>query len=132
MLGRHDGAEGARFRRAWRALVAEYGQPARGSLLALEMGRVAVAYSNLLAASEALATVRRARATGRGRRPSERSVERCARRQGLADASYSQAIDKLGLMVAAVRAAHPRDPLDGMLEAMRREPVGRVPGEGAR
>ncbi len=111
MLGRHDGAEGARYRRAWKALVTEYGQPVRGSLLALEMGRVAVAYSNLLAASEALAVARRDRATGKGRRPSVARIEKLSRRHGLANKTYSEALDKLGEMVARHRSEPTADDL---------------------
>jgi hypothetical protein len=125
MLGRHDGAEGARYRRAWKALVAEYGQPVRGSLLALEMGRVAVTYSNLLAASEALAVARRARATGRGRRPSPAKIERLSRRHGLADRSYSEALEKLGEMAARHRPERTADDmLRELIENSQREQAG--------
>ena len=101
LLGRHDTADGRAYRRSWSALVAEYGQPPRGSLFALEMGRTAVAWSQLEAATLSLADVRQRRERGHGRRPSSRDVERAARRQGLADGSYASALDKLRAMVAA-------------------------------
>ena len=101
LLGRHDTADGRAYRRAWIALVAEYGQPPRGSLFALEMGRTAVAWSQLEAATLSLADVRQRRERGHGRRPSSRDVERAARRQGLADGSYASALDKLRELAAS-------------------------------
>jgi hypothetical protein len=106
MLGHHDGPEGAAFRRAWRALVGEFGPPPVGSLLAMEMGRVAVAHVNLVAATEALSSARRTRAIGRGRRPSPRHIERLNRRVGLCDGSYQMALDRLRELVAHHRDGH--------------------------
>jgi len=72
-----------------------------GSKLArLEASRVAAAWTNFEAATRALDAIRRVRASGRGRRPSARDVERAARRQGLADQSYSQALDRLRALAA--------------------------------
>jgi hypothetical protein len=103
-LGRHDGLEGAVFRRAWASLVGEFGQPEPRSLLRLEMARAAVACVNFEVATRALVDARRAREKGRGRRPSPRAIERLCRRQGLADGSYSQALDKLRELVAGRNA----------------------------
>jgi len=61
---------------------------------------------NLDAASRALEAVRRARENGKGRRPGSRDLERAARREGLADGGYSQALDKLRTLVGE------RKPLD--------------------
>jgi hypothetical protein len=90
LLGRHDGVDGRAYRRAWAALVAEYGQPAPGSLVRLEMGRAAVAWVNLQASTHALAAARRRR-----RRPSARDLERLRRRHGLDDLTYSGALGRL-------------------------------------
>jgi len=89
LLCDHSGRSGWAFRRALRC--------ARGGvrplqLARLEAGRVALAWVNLDAASRALEDARRARANGRGRRPGSRDVGRAARRQGLADQSYAQAL----------------------------------------
>lgn len=94
LLGLHDGRDGRAFRRAYAALEVALG-PFPPGLLRLEAGRVAVAWANLEAATRALAAARRARERGKGRRPSVRELERLARRQGLADQTYSQALDKL-------------------------------------
>ena len=98
LLGRHDGTRGRAYRRAYNALAAEFDL---GSALArLEAGRTAVAWTNLEAATESLEAARRAREEGRGRRPSPRAIERLARRQGLANADYSQALNQLRELVA--------------------------------
>lgn len=117
MLGKHDGADGRAYRRAWTALVGDFGQPARGSLLRLEMGRVATAWALLEAATRRLADARRLRDEGKGRRPSSRDVERAARRQGLADASYSQALEKLREL-ASERGNGAGDPLADVRRAV--------------
>jgi hypothetical protein len=97
LLGRHDGARGRAYRRAFNALAAEFDL---GSALArLEAGRVAVAWCNLEAATEALEAARQSRESGKGRRPSPREIERLARRQGLANADYSQALVQLRELV---------------------------------
>ena len=93
LLSRHDGAEGREYRRAYDALAEEF--DLRTPLLRLEAGRVAVAWCQLVATTKALSVAQRERRVGRGRRPGGREIERLARRQGLADGSYSQALDKL-------------------------------------
>jgi hypothetical protein len=93
LLGNHAGVEGASFRRAYDALVEELGPFSK--LQAFEASRVAFAWCNLEAASRALATARRARTHGRGRRPNVQAIERLARRQGLANADYAQALTAL-------------------------------------
>jgi hypothetical protein len=97
LLGRHDDARGRAYRRAYTALAAEF--DLASALARLEAGRVAVAWVNLEASSESLEAARRAREEGRGRRPSPRTIERLARRQGLANADYSQALSQLRELV---------------------------------
>jgi hypothetical protein len=98
LLGKHDGIRGKWYRECWVALIAEYGSLA--GLRRLEAGRVCVAWVQLRTATAALEDARRAAVEGRGRRPGPRDLERLARRQGLADATYSQALDKLGAICA--------------------------------
>lgn len=95
VLGKHDGWQGAIFRRGWRALVAEFGPPLPGSLFRLEMGRVAALYVTQECATRRLAEARQARASGRGRRPSEGRILRLEKRAGLADASFVGGLDRL-------------------------------------
>jgi hypothetical protein len=104
LLGDHSRLSGKVFRRCYDALGEEFDLSSR--LLQLEASRVALAWVNLDAASQALETIRRARETGKGQRPTTRDVERAARRQGLADTSYSQALSQLRSL------AGPRKPLD--------------------
>jgi hypothetical protein len=94
LLGRHDGAAGRAYRRAYDTLAAELG-PLTSSLLRFEGGRAALAMVNLEVASAALAAARRAREQGRGRRPSPREIERLQRRQALQDQTYSATVDRL-------------------------------------
>jgi hypothetical protein len=105
LLGSHSGARGRAYRRAFNALVAEF--DLASALARLEAGRVAVAWVNLEASSESLEAARRAREEGRGRRPSPRTIERLARRQGLADQSYAQALAALRELVGAQRPPAP-------------------------
>jgi hypothetical protein len=123
MLGKHHGADGRAYRRAWEALCLEFGHPEPKSLTRLEMGRVCVCWTALEAATESLANARQARAEGKGRRPSDRDIERLARRQGLADSSYAAALDKLREMVGprppATLAAELKRQGNGEPQAMR-------------
>ncbi|MBI4346857.1 MAG: hypothetical protein HY553_08375 [Elusimicrobia bacterium] len=105
LLGRHDGPDGRAYRRAYDALEADLG-PFASELVRFEAGRAAVTMVNLEGATKAQAAARRARESGKGRRPGPRDLERLARRQGLADATYSQALDKLREL--AQRNGHPR------------------------
>jgi hypothetical protein len=102
LLGRHDGRQGRAYSVAYADLVAALG-PFPTRLLRFEAGRVALARVNLEEASGALAALRHARATGRGRRPSTRDLERAQRRQALQDQSYSQALGALRELLAATR-----------------------------
>jgi hypothetical protein len=104
LLGTHEGLQGRAFRRGYDALVERFG-PFESKLLRLEASRVAAAWANLEDATRALADARRRRATGRGRRPASRDVERFARRQGLADGSYQLALNRLEQMVASTAPA---------------------------
>jgi hypothetical protein len=113
MLRTHDGELGRAYRRAWDALVNEFGPPAPRSLIRLEMGRVAVLWLAVEDATHALAKAQRSRDAGRGRRPGSRELERLNRRLGLADGSYSQALDKLRALIAGHRP--PGDPLTTLL-----------------
>ena len=101
LLGSHSGSRGRSYRRSYSALAAEF--DLTSPLAKLEAGRVAVAWTNLEAATESLEAARRAREEGRGRRPSPRTLERLARRQGLADTSYAQALNQLRELVGAHR-----------------------------
>jgi hypothetical protein len=94
-LADHRGADGWEFNRYIRAAKEIVG-PLNGSeSLRVEVERYAktgVAYEIATRAwSEAVAK----RETGRGRRPSARTVERCARRMGLADLSLKDATARL-------------------------------------
>jgi hypothetical protein len=98
--GRHyNAAEGWAYRRKYTVLEEELGPFT--ALQRDEAGRVAAAWVHLMAATAALSTARHVRAKGRGRRPSVQAIARLAKRQGLADASYSQALDKLRELVQA-------------------------------
>jgi hypothetical protein len=99
LLDRHDGAAGRAFRAAYDALVVDLG-PFRSRLARMEASRTAAAWVNLQVATSALTALRRQREQGRGRRPSAQAVERAARRQGLADQTYSQALDRLRELAA--------------------------------
>jgi hypothetical protein len=108
MLGNHQGRRGKWYREVWTALQAEFGH--LDGLRRLEAGRVALAWVQLRVATEAMEDARRRAVTGLGRRPGPRDLERLARRQGLADASYSQA---LAGFTERMRA-QPRKPKSGM------------------
>jgi len=95
MLVHHHGFAGKAFSRCYVALLEEYPQIQTSKLARLETSRVALAWVNLQLSTHALDEARWKRAHGRGQRPSTRDLERCARRQGLADGSYSQALDSL-------------------------------------
>ena len=101
LLGRHDGREGAAYHRAYVALQADLGP--FSPLSRLEAGRVAVAWVQLEATTRALVDAQRLRRLGRGRRPSAAAVERLARRQGLADNSYAQALERLRQLTSTKR-----------------------------
>jgi hypothetical protein len=88
----HRGPDGVAYRRYYAALAEEL--PLATPLLRLEASRAAMLGVLALNATRAL-TAAQAKARGNGRRPSPRAIERLARRQGLADGSYSQALDKL-------------------------------------
>ncbi|MBI4628066.1 MAG: hypothetical protein HY729_05105 [Candidatus Rokubacteria bacterium] len=94
LLPNNNSVEGRSYRQAYRVLVADLG-PLDTPLLRLEAGRVAVAFVNYEAATRALMEARQLRRQGRGRRPSPRDVERLSRRQGLADQTYTSALDRL-------------------------------------
>jgi hypothetical protein len=99
LLGKHNTVRGRWYGEAWAALREEFGELT--GLARLEAGRVAVAWVNWRVAAETLEAARRAREVGVGRRPSTAQLERLARRHGLADKSYRQAMDVL--RTAAVR-----------------------------
>lgn len=112
LLGHHDGVTGRAFRRAYDAFSLEF--DISSPLLRLEASRAAVAWANLEIATRALELARRKRATGAGRRPGARDLERAARRQGLADASYAQAVERLRELAA-------RRPALSLAERLSRE-----------
>jgi hypothetical protein len=100
MLGTHEGIDGKAYRRAWTALVAEFGSPPHQSLFRLEMGRCAAAWTTLEAAQRRLADARRRRDTLKSHRPTESMILRLEKRAGLADESYGRAVDRLRELVA--------------------------------
>jgi len=97
-LGTHAGIEGRLYRRAYEALEAELGP--FSAFGRLEAGRVAALYVQLQAATTALVQAQRARRMGKGRRPNVHQVERLARRQGLVNGDYNQALTRLQELVA--------------------------------
>jgi hypothetical protein len=101
IMGRHNGRRGRMYRQAYSVLLTEF--DLTSPLAQLEAGRVAVCWVNLQTSTESLELARRAREVGRGRRPSLHTLERLARRQGLADTSYSQALNQLRELVGAHR-----------------------------
>ena len=115
LLGKHQGKPGRAFRLCFDALGETFDLSTK--LARLEASRVALAWVNVIEASQELQNLRRRRSTGSGRRPSVRDIERAARRQGLADASYSQALDKLRALVGT-RPHIPSTP-GALLTAMR-------------
>lgn len=119
LLGNHGGAIGKAYRRVYDALEAELGPFT--PLARLEAGRAAAAWVQLEAAQRALVTAQRTRSTGRGRRPSPREIERLARRAGLADGTYSAALDKLREMTRSSRNGGP-PPIADLVAAQRGAP----------
>jgi hypothetical protein len=99
LLGRHHGAAGAAFRRHWFALVAEYGQPARGSLIAMEMGRVCVALVRVEAAEHAWLVAQEQRARSKGRRATSATVARLQKRASIEQAGVTAMLDRLRTLV---------------------------------
>jgi hypothetical protein len=93
LLGSHAGAEGKRYRALYDALEAGLGP--FSELRRFEAGRVAAAGVELQAATATLNAARRDRRLGKGRRPNLQQIERLARRAGLADGSYSTALERL-------------------------------------
>jgi len=87
--------------------------------LRLEASRVAALHVLAINATKALLDAQRLRATGKGRRPNAHAIERLYRRQGLADQSYSQALDKLREM-ASQRPRISSTP-DDLLDAISKE-----------
>jgi hypothetical protein len=67
------------------------------------------------AASEALEAARQSRESGKGRRPSVHQIERLARRQGLANGDYSQALGQLRQLVER----HAQNGHGGLTAALR-------------
>jgi hypothetical protein len=101
LLTRHDGVEGAAFRRAYADLAEEF--DLSSSFLRFEAGRVAALRCQLEFATRALVAAQRARRVGRGRRPNADKIERLSRRQGLADGSYSQGLARLEQLAPRAR-----------------------------
>jgi hypothetical protein len=115
LLSDHNTVEGRHYRRAYVALETEYG-PFRTDVVRFSAGRVALLEVSLTASSRALDAARRQRAIGKGRRPSERQLERLARRVGLDDGSYQAALDRLREMATRTD----RTPTIAELAAKRR------------
>ena len=110
LLASHAGAAGKRYRECWVALLQEFGE--LGGLRRLEAGRVCSLWVQWRASMDAWHRAQRAREKARGRTHSVAAVERLARRAGLADGSYSQALDRLRLLVAATASKRKPSPAD--------------------
>ncbi len=110
----HRGPDGVALRRFYAALAADL--PLDTPLLRLEASRVSTLGVLALNATRALTAAQQARATGKGRRPSPREIERLARRQGLADTSYSQALAALRELATTTRARVPASPAELLKE----------------
>ena len=120
MLACHRSPDGAQYRRAYEALEREHG-PFTSEIVRFAAGRVALLQVNLTASARALDAARRARERGKGRRPSERRIERLARRVGLDDGSYQAALDRLRELVA--KNGHGQD-IASQLARLQREQAG--------
>jgi hypothetical protein len=107
LLGSHGGLAGKAYRRAYDTLASEF--PLTTPFLRYEAGRVAALRVEFESAMVALADARRKRKEGRGRRPNTKLIEQLARRAGLADNSYAQALGRLQEMVARHRNGHGHD-----------------------
>lgn len=101
-LGAHNGWEGRAYRRSYVALERDLGP--FSAMQALEAARVAALRVQIEVAMATLVDAQRSRRAGRGRRPNHGQIERLARRAGLADQSYSQALDKLRDLTAPAKA----------------------------
>jgi hypothetical protein len=93
LLGNHGGVEGKAYRRAYDSLEQEFGA-FRNDFVRYEAGRVAVARIQFERSTRELVLAQRKRRVAKGRRPNERMIERMARRQGLADMTYSAAVKR--------------------------------------
>src|SRR5262245_10448045 len=105
LLGHHGGWQGKAYGRAWAAL--EQAHTLDGPLKQLEAGRVAVRFVAWQRAVKALREAERARANGRGRRPSAGLLRQLVKREALEDAAYARALGRLALV------APPKSPLNG-------------------
>lgn len=109
----HRSADGWVFRRYLKAGGEILGAVNGSALLRLELaryGKAGVAYEQ---AARTWAETVAQRETGRGRRPSDRQVERAARRLGLADMSLKDATARLEALAVQHRAGatHTTSPL---------------------
>ena len=111
LLGNHHGQVGKWYGECWAAL----GElaPLTG-LLRLEAGRVCVCWVQFRVATEALEDARRKQRTGTGRRPGGRNLERLARRQGLSDGTFSQALAQFRDLVDRTQRRPAATPADVM------------------
>jgi len=95
LLENHRTASAAAVRRFWTALVAEFGEPAHGSLKAIEMGRAAMALLRADEATRAWIDAQHQRDTGKGKRPTAAAVARLQKRVALEEASATALLDRL-------------------------------------
>lgn len=95
LLGKHDSIRGKWYRECWAALIAELG-PIEG-LRRLEAGRVCITWVNPRASTQALEDARRRR------KPWNKVIACLARRQGIDDGAYGQALEHLRHLVGAKR-----------------------------
>src|SRR5207247_11283187 len=94
LVGDHRAPLGKEYREQYEALVTELG-PFATVVLRDEAARVAALRVRAIVASVGWAEAVEKRRVGRGRRPSERRVERLARRAALDDGAAVQALDRL-------------------------------------
>jgi hypothetical protein len=93
MLADHGDVTGKAWRRAYDALESEFGPFT--PFQRMEAGRCAAAWIEYEATTLALSDARTKRRTGKGRRPNEVFIMRLAKRQGLSDRSYADAVQRL-------------------------------------
>jgi hypothetical protein len=95
--------DGVAFRRYLRAASELVGSAGHSELIRSAIRQYAVAGVAYDRAATAWAEAVRRREVGRGRRPSERRVERLARRLGLADATLKDALARLVELASGYR-----------------------------
>ena len=107
----HRSQDGVMFRRYLRAAQEIVGPPGTSQLLRIEIQRYATAAVVRDQAARRWAEAVERREHGKGRRPSERQVERAARRLGLCEVTLSNVTARLEELAATRRGASPVEAL---------------------